>query len=89
VIGRENTNLLFAKICSKYKIIHQTMITPQLNEISKRKNRTLKKMMNVLLLVGRSFLTVNQVLNRVPRAKFNLFHELWKRRKLNFKYFKV
>ena len=42
----------FAEICSEYGIIHQTIApyTPQSNGIAERKNRTLKKMMNSLLI---------------------------------------
>ena len=42
----------FDRICQEHGIIHQTSVpyTPQQNEISKRKNRTLKEMMNVMLI---------------------------------------
>ena len=69
----------FAEICSEYGIIHQTTApyTPQSNEIAERKNRTLKEMMNSLLissglpqsLWGEAILTANRILNRVPHSK--------------------
>ena len=41
-----------AKICLENGIIHQTtaLYTPQSNGIAKRKNQTLKEMMNALLI---------------------------------------
>ena len=81
-------------------IIHQTTApyTPQSNGIAERKNRTLKEMMNALLissglpqnLWGEAILTANQIFDRVPHSKTNVIpYEKWKGRKPNLKYFKV
>ena len=42
----------FTEICLEYGIIHQTTApyTPQSNCLVERKNRTLKEMMNVLMM---------------------------------------
>jgi len=60
----------FSKFCANFGIIHQTTApyTPQQNRIVERKNRTLKEMVNFMLvssgspqnLRGESLLTANQ-----------------------------
>ena len=69
-----------------------------LMELQKGKNRTLKEMMNSLLissglpqnLWGEAILTENQILNRVSHSKTNVIpYEKQKGRKPNLKYFKV
>ena len=42
----------FEEICLEYGIIHQTTApyTPRLSGLAERKNRTLKEMMNVLMI---------------------------------------
>ena len=59
----------------KFNIIHQTTVpyTPQQNGIAERKNKTLKEMVNSMLvssrapqnLWGEALLTTNYILNRV------------------------
>ena len=72
--------------------------TPQQNGVVERKNRTLKEMMNALLLSsglpqnlwGEAVLTATQILNRVPYSKTQIIpYEKWKGRKPNLNYFKV
>ena len=88
----------FAEICLENGIVHQTTApyTPQSNGIAERKNRTLKEMMNVLLissglpqnLWGEAILTSNQILNRVPHSKTNVIpYEKWKGRNSQYEIF--
>ena len=90
----------FQEICLENGIIHQmtTPYTPQQNGVSERKNRTLKEMMNALLLSsglpqnlwGEAVLIATQILNRVPYSKTQIIlYEKWKGRKPNLNYFKV
>ena len=90
----------FAEICLEYGIIRQSIepYTPQSNGLAEWKNRTLKEMMNALMinsdssrnLWGEVILTANKILNRVTHRKTqSIPHELWKGRKTNLKYFKV
>ncbi|PHT26612.1 Dicarboxylate transporter 1, chloroplastic [Capsicum baccatum] len=68
----------FAQICVENGITDQTMApySSQSNGIAERKNRTLKEMMNVLLissglpqnLWGEAILTANRILNIVPHT---------------------
>ena len=74
--GGEYDSSIFDELCAKFGIIHQTTApyTPQQNGIAKRKNRTLKDMVNAMLvssglpqnLWGEAVLTANFILNRVP-----------------------
>ena len=45
-------NAHFDEFCKKYGIIHQTTIpySPQQNGVAERKNRTLKEMLNAMLI---------------------------------------
>lgn len=69
----------FGEFCAEHGIIHQTTApyTPQQNGVAERKNRTLKEMMNAMLissglphnLWSEVILTANYILNKVPRKK--------------------
>ena len=69
----------FDWLCQEHGIIHQTSApyTTQQNRVVERKNRTLKKMMNVMLinsgllqnLWGEALLSSNYILNRLPHKK--------------------
>ena len=71
----------FAELCAEHGIRHETTApyTPQQNGVAERKNRTLKEMMNALLLSsglpefmwGEAVLTANYLLNKVSRKKIN------------------
>ena len=88
------------EFCAQHGIIHQTIVpySPQQNGIAERKNRTLKEMMNAMLLSsglqqnlwGEAILSANYVLNRIPHKKTNNTpYELWKGRPPSYKYLKV
>ena len=92
-MGRHN-------FCSQHGIIHQTTApySPQQNGVVERKNRTLKEMMNALLLSsglpqylwGEAILSTNYILNQIPHKKTNKSpYELWKGRRPSYKYLKV
>ena len=90
----------FVDFCSQHGIIHQTTApySPQQNGVVERKNKTLKEMMNALLLSsglpqnlwGEANLSANYILNRIPQKKTNKSpYELWKGRRPSYKYLKV
>ena len=71
----------FDEFCSQNGIIHQTTApySPQSNGVAERKNRTLKEMMNAMLissglpqnLWGEAILSTNYILNRIPPKRTN------------------
>jgi len=86
--------------CEKNGIIHKTSApcTPQQNGIAKRKNRTLKEIMNAMLISSRlsdnmwdeAVLTACFILNRVSHKKLDQTpYELWKGYVPNLSYLKV
>lgn len=90
----------FEEFCAESGIIHQTTApySPQSNGIAERKNRTLKEMMNAMLissglpqnLWGEAILSANHILNKIPhKDKVESPYELWKGRKPSYKYLKV
>ena len=71
--------------------------SPDSNRVVERKNRTLKEMMNSLLvsasaldnLWGEAILFACHLQNRIPRKLVRHPYELWKGHALNLKYLKV
>ncbi|KAK8570584.1 hypothetical protein V6N13_032201 [Hibiscus sabdariffa] len=97
--GEYGSNFL-KEVCEKNDIIHETSAPyfPQQNGIAERKNRTLKEMMNSLLISsglsdnmwGDAILSANHILNRVPHKKLDHTpYELWKGYASNLQYLKV
>ena len=78
--GEYDTNSL-TTFCAKNGIIHElsTPYTPQQIGVAERKNRTLKDMMNAMLISsglsdnmwGEAILTASFILNRVPYKKLD------------------
>ena len=79
----------FGEFCLQHGIVHQTIApySPQQNGVAKRKNRTLKDMMNAMLissglpqnLWGEAILSANYILNKLPKKKTKKTpYELWK-----------
>lgn len=90
----------FAEFCSQHGIIHQTTApySPQQNGIAERKNRTLKEMMNAMLissgaprnLWGEALFSANYILNKLLHKKLNKTpYELWKGKQPSYKFLKV
>ena len=77
--------------CAQHGIRHEVTppYSPQSNGVDERKNRTLKEMMNAMLISyglpqnmwGEAILSENYLLNKVPRK-----NELWKGRHPSYKY---
>ena len=90
----------FVDLCTQHGIIHETTApySPQSNGVAERKNRTLKEMMNAMLISsglpqnmwGEAILSANYLLNKVPKKKAEKTpYELWKGMKPSYKYLRV
>lgn len=90
----------FEAYCAEFGIIHQTTApySPQSNGIAECKNRTLKEMMNAMLINsgltqnmwGEAILTATTILNRIPRKKSDKTpYELWKGHPPSYRHLKV
>nr|AAK70407.1 pol polyprotein [Citrus x paradisi] len=90
----------FMSLCEQSGIIHQVTApySPQSNGIAERKNRTLKEMMNAMLISsglpqnmwGEAVLSANYLLNKIPRKQENTTpYELWKGRSPSYKFLRV
>uniref|UniRef100_A0A2N9GZ77 Integrase catalytic domain-containing protein n=1 Tax=Fagus sylvatica TaxID=28930 RepID=A0A2N9GZ77_FAGSY len=104
---REEYELPFGEFCSQHGIVHQTTApySPQQNGVAERKNRTLKEMMNAMLissglpqnLWGEAILSaklfseqVSIILNKLPQKKLDKTpYELWKGRTPSYQFLKV
>ncbi|GJX23326.1 retrovirus-related pol polyprotein from transposon TNT 1-94 [Tanacetum coccineum] len=90
----------FADLCAKHGIRHELTApySPQQNGIAKRKNRTLKEMVNAMLISsglsqdmwGEAILTATYLLNKIPRKeKEETPYKLWMERKPSYQYLRV
>ena len=90
----------FVDFRAQHGIIHKTiaLYSPQSNGVVEWKNRTLKEMMNVMLISfglpqnmwRKVILSVNYPLNKVPKKQAkNTPYELWKGIKPSYKYLRV
>lgn len=98
--GGEYGTTFLKEFCEQNGIIHEVSAprTPEQNGIAERKNRTLKEMMNVMLISsglfdnmwGEAILSATYVLNKVPHKKLDKTpYELWKGYRPNLNYLKV
>jgi len=92
--------VFFNDFYAKEGIIHEVtpLYSPKSNGVAKRKNRTSKEMMNVMLISSNdpnnqwdeSLLTTCFFQNRIPHKKMGKTpYELWKGNKPNLKYIRV
>nr|GEV05737.1 ferredoxin C 1, chloroplastic [Tanacetum cinerariifolium] len=85
----------FTEVCAKHGIRHEFIApySPQQNGIAERKNRTVKEMVNAMLIssslcqdmLGEAILTTTYLLNKIPRKdKEETSYELWMGRKPSY-----
>nr|GEY67043.1 polyprotein, putative [Tanacetum cinerariifolium] len=98
--GGEYESTDFSEFCSTFGIVHQTTTpyTPQQNRVAERKNRTLKNMINSMLITsgaphsywGEACLAANTILNKIPHKKSDKSpYQLWKGKQPSYKRVKV
>ncbi|CAN1246025.1 Retrovirus-related Pol polyprotein from transposon TNT 1-94 [Linum grandiflorum] len=98
--GGEYSSSFLKQVCEQAGIIHETTApySPQQNGIAERKNRTLKNMINAMLissgapqnLWGEAAHSATHILNRVPHKKLEKTpYELWKGYPPNLNYLRV
>ncbi|KAA0068137.1 ty1-copia retrotransposon protein [Cucumis melo var. makuwa] len=98
--GGEYSDKALKEFCESNGIIHEftAPYSPQQNGIAERKNRTLKEMMNVMLLSSdlpdnmwrEAVLSACFVFNRIPHKRVDkTLYELWKGHAPNLSYLKV
>ena len=97
--GEYDSNTLNA-FCKEYGIIHKVTppYSPESNGVAEKKNRTLKEMMNTMLisfghalnLWGEAILLTCHIQNRTPFKKIGkILYKLWTSYLLNISYLKV
>ena len=88
---------LIGEFYAQHRIIHEViaLYSPQSNGVVERKNRTLKEMMNAMLISSglpqnmwtEAILSSNYLLNKVSRKKEEKTpFELWKGKRPSYKY---
>jgi hypothetical protein len=98
--GGEYESNPFKEFCEQNGIIHEVTppYSPESNGVVKRKNRTLKEMMNAMLVSfglstnmwGEAIFWACHIQNKVPHKKTDKTpYELWEGRKPSLKYLKV
>jgi len=98
--GGEYELTLFNELCEQHGIIHETTppYSPESNGVTERKNKTLKNMVNAMLissgaplnLWGEAMLSACHIQNRIPYKKTGITpYELWKGYAPNLSYLKV
>ena len=98
--GGEYFSYEFDIFCEEHGVIHQRTApyTPQQNGLVERKNRTLTKMINSMMinantpkyLWGEALFTTCHIHNRITSTKTHVSpYEIWKGRKSNLPYMRV
>nr|GEU49399.1 retrotransposon protein, putative, Ty1-copia subclass [Tanacetum cinerariifolium] len=98
--GGEYESNDFSEFCYTFGIVHQTTApyTPQQNGVAERKNRTLKNMINSMLITsgdphslwGEACLASNTILNKIPHKKSDKsLYQLWKGKQPSYRRLKV